>query len=129
MQPSDIDNDAFQTAYELAMTNIPEDQRGAKFTSVLTRYLINELARMGNQTVLGNRDKSALKIQGALEDIRLKKEDQWAVFLTSRSALKSALEHTLAARSTFSDMPQNIRHITQRFAAVSAPPTSDPENK
>jgi hypothetical protein len=129
MQPSDIDSDAFNTAHELAMENTPEDRLEKEFTGNMTRYLISELARMGNQAVVGDRAKSALKIQGALEDIRETKNDQWDIFLRSKLALKSALEHTLAARSTFSDMPPSIRHITQKFSAVSVVPLSAPEKE
>lgn len=118
-----IDDDSFASAHGLTLSNVPQDQLETEFVSTLTRHLISALDRAGVPEVKENRERSARKVQAALEEIRQTKGQEWLIFMQNRSALRMALEHVLASRITLSEMPPSIRKITQKFSAVTL---SDP---
>lgn len=113
-----IDYDAFETAHQLTLANTPEHQLNAEFISKFTRLLISELYRVGVEEVRSDRERSTTKIQAALEDIRQQKGDKWNIIIYHKTALRMALEHSLAARTTFSEMPQSIKRITKKFSII-----------
>jgi len=120
-----IDDDSFDSAHRTALQMTPEQDLDVEFIPNLTRQLINELFRAGVDDVKNDRERSSLKIRQALESIRRYKASQWFVFLRNKIALRMALEHELASRTTFSEMPPSIKRLTQKISVP--PPANNPE--
>lgn len=130
MGPSDIDTDAFYTAHELAIANTDPSNLETDFVPKLTLHLVTELARAGVTEVLEDRERAARKIRAALESVCNDHDPNGVQFLADQPlAAKAALEHALAARATYSDMPASIRRITSQFKVVVPPDTSESPKK
>jgi len=114
-----IDDDSFESAHRLTLEGTPKLLLATEFSATFTRHLINELSRAGVEEVKFDRERSTVKIQTALEAIQRQKDEKWPIFVQNRTALRMALEHELAARTTFSEMPSSIRRITE---TISVPP-------
>ena len=114
-----IDIDSFETAHQLTLSNVKEDQLEADFIPTLTRYLISELDRAGAPEVRSNREKSSSKIEAALRSIEETKGQEWSTVMRSAQTLRYALWNVLASRATYSEMPETYKRITQSFKAVS----------
>jgi hypothetical protein len=107
MKPSDIDIDSFYSAHNLAIQSLPKNRLEAEFTGKLTEFLVHELCRSGVQSILSDPVTASSKIKAALDEIQ---QNKGIEFVTEyRIAVMAALEHTLAARMTYSDMPQSVK--------------------
>jgi len=105
MQLSYIDPDAFDTAYELAISNIPEDRQNRDFISQFTQTFIREHARLRIPAILKNRKRETEKIRSALEDLEQRRGMDF--ILSNRVALLSALKFSLNTHRTFPAMPKS----------------------
>ena len=121
-----IDIDSFDTAHKLVMDSVPEGQLENEFNDALTTRLISELDRVGALEVRSDRSRCRNKIAAALNSLQEEKGQEWQTLMRNSKALRYALWSILAARTTISEMPPSVRHITAQFKAVSsAPPAAN----